>query len=69
MIKREYKVEGRNGYYAVDEYLGKRCIRTIHAGIKSKKQAIQIADEIENAVNQFIIDNNLDLDLGEKQNA
>lgn len=59
MVKREYKIEGRNEYYAIDEYLGKRCIRTVITGIKKKKDAIAIVDAIDNAVLDFIKDNNL----------
>lgn len=42
MVKRTFQVQGRNGYFAVDEYHGTSCIRTVVAGI-TKKQAQLIA--------------------------
>ena len=57
-IKREnyrhYEVEGRNGYYAVDQYKGDVCIRTVFSG--TKQRAESVATELNNAYREAIFD-------------
>jgi hypothetical protein len=58
MVKRQYKVLPRNGYYGVDEFLNDKCVRMIDSGV-SKKQANALAGAIDMAINQYEIDNKI----------
>lgn len=60
IVKREYKVEGRNNYYAIDEYKGDVCIRTVMAGIKKQSEADDIAGELNDAVHTVLHDNQIE---------
>ena len=55
---RLYLVGARNGYYAVDEYRGVHCTRTIASGLR-KRQAEEMVGAINSAVYQFMSDNRL----------
>lgn len=58
LIRREYKALARNGYWAVDEFLGNRCTRTIESGMK-KRDAEALVGHLSNAIHQFCEDNNI----------
>lgn len=47
-----YQVEGRNGYYSVDEYKGESCQRQFEA-FKTKKLANSVASELNYLANQI----------------
>lgn len=61
LSRREYQIEARNGYWALDEYLNGKCIRTIQT-FTSKANAEYTLGLIENALNDFIKDNNLEVE-------
>jgi hypothetical protein len=45
---RQYQVGGRNGYYGIDEYTEKGCIRMIDS-FKTRKQAESTANDLNSA--------------------
>jgi len=67
-IIRDYRIEGRNGHYAVDEYLGGykgdreylngSVERTVATGL-TRKQATQLANALLDAVFLFRRDNGI----------
>ena len=69
IIKRQYRVNGRNGYWAIDEYIrmsaGERllCERTIMC-VRTKKLANQIVNELNWAIRTFCRDNKIEFIVG-----
>lgn len=59
LIRRQYDVSSRNGYYAIDEYLDGNQTRTITTHL-TNKQANEIVAAIHDAINYFITDNQLE---------
>lgn len=49
-----YEVEGRNGYYAVDEFRGDSCLRPVYSG--KRKDAECVAAALNNAYKQGVCD-------------
>lgn len=45
----EYKMQGRNGYWAVDLYKDDKCLRNV-AILRTKKEATTVTGELNNAL-------------------
>lgn len=61
MKRRMYKIQKRNGCYAIDEYKSEshsNVIRTISN--LTREQAILLVNEINTGIDNFIKDNNLE---------
>ena len=43
--KISFEVQGRNGYFGIDEYHGEECNRFVDS-FRTKKQAVAIANEL-----------------------
>lgn len=43
-----YEVQGRNGYYAIDEYIDDVCLRNVFTG--TKKTVLQVKRLLEEAL-------------------
>jgi len=52
MNKLLFKVEGRNGYWAIDEYLGDSCQRHVES-FKTQKQANSVCSYLNDIANQL----------------
>lgn len=46
---KNYEVQGRNGYWAIDLYENDRCLRLVEI-FKTKKQAERVAGELNQAI-------------------